>query len=113
MTRRADLAASVAPIFVSADEGARCMVDSEPACSCNPILNRPLTFIGGIWMLDGNLTFYKHEGYHHGERVLEMDLAWASRFLRNNPPGFYLVNGSLSDPSFSWPLYAEVRKATP
>jgi hypothetical protein len=87
--------------------------DSEPACSRKPILDRPLTLIGGIWMLHGNLTFYKHEGFHHGERVMEMDLAWASRFLRNNPPGFYLVGGCLANPYFSWPLYAEVRKATP
>jgi hypothetical protein len=34
MTRRADLAASVAPIFVSADEGARrCMVGAQTAAN--------------------------------------------------------------------------------
>jgi hypothetical protein len=87
--------------------------DSEPACSRNPILDRPLTLIGGIAMLNGNLTFYAHEGFHHGARVLEMDPAWATRFLRNNPPGLFLVKGSRSNPSWSWPLYAEVRKATP
>ena len=86
---------------------------SEPACSRNPILDHPLALIGGVATLEGNLTFYAHEGFHHGARVLDMAPAWTLGLLRDTPPGFYLVKGSRSNPSWSWPLYAEVRKATP
>lgn len=69
------------------------------------VLKQPLVPYGGLVTESGEgITYYGHENYMPGwTPTLETSLAYIKQFDKDK---LYLIHGDLSNPYFSWPMYA-------
>lgn len=68
------------------------------------ILEQPLVAYAGIVFEHGSLTFYGHGKFIPGwTPSIETCSAYMKEF---GPEKLYLIHGDLSNPYFTWPMYA-------
>ena len=78
--------------------------DPNLRCDMKHILEQPLVSYAGLVSEHGSITYYAHGNFMPGwQPTQETSLAYIKQFDKDK---LYLIHGDLSNPYFSWPVYA-------